>query len=68
MKGLSGKLIPIFKTLVEELAALSWMAFIGMLCVGGVLWLIGNEFGAKKVCRNALYGFIIIQIAQMLAA
>lgn len=66
MSGLSGKLTPILQTLVNELSAISWLAFIAMLCIGGVLWLMGNEYGAKKICKNALYGFIIIQVAQML--
>lgn len=66
LKGISGRLTPIFQTLVNELAAISWIAFVAMLCVGGVLWLMGNEYGAKKVSKNALYGFLLIQLAQML--
>ncbi|MEY8416347.1 hypothetical protein AAK964_08595 [Tissierella praeacuta] len=65
-KGISGKLIPIMSTLVNELAALSWIALVMMLAVGGILIMMGNEFGGKKVCKNGIYGFIIIQIASML--
>lgn len=65
-KGLSGRLIPIMRTLVNELAALSWVALVTMLAVGGILIMMGNEYGGKKICKNGIYGFIIIQIASML--
>lgn len=70
MKGLSGlsaKLMPVFKTLLHEVANLSWIAALAMIAVGGALFMFGNEFGAKKLCRNAIYGWIIIQIVNMLA-
>lgn len=66
IKGISGRLYPVFATLVNEIANLSWIALVAMLCIGGALFLFGNEYGAKKFCRNAVYGFFIIQLAQML--
>lgn len=66
MKGFSGKVLPILQTIVNELATLSWAGLVVMLCIGGVLIMMGNEFGGKKLCKNGLYGFIIIQIASML--
>lgn len=65
-KGISNKLMPIMQTLVNELAAISWVALIMMLAIGGVLIMMGNEFGGKKICKNGIYGFVIIQIASML--
>lgn len=64
--GLSTKLMPIFKSIVSELASLSWIAMVSMMGISGALWLFGNEFGAKKTFGNAVKGFIIIQIASML--
>lgn len=64
--GFASKLMPIFKSLVDEIAKLSFMAFIAMICIGGVLLLIGNEHGARKLIKNAVYGFVVIQIANML--
>lgn len=66
MSGFSDKLLPILNTLINELAAISYAGLIVMLAVGGVLIMIGNEHGGKKVCKNALYGFIIIRLAAML--
>jgi hypothetical protein len=64
--GLAEKFIPVIKTFINELGELSWVALVAMLSVGGILMLMGNEFGAKKVCKNALYGFLLIQVASML--
>jgi hypothetical protein len=64
--SIADKIIPILRTLALELGKLSWVALVAMLCVGGVLLLMGNEHGAKKICKNAIYGFAVIQIASML--
>ncbi len=69
MKGLSGlseKFMPIFKTLITELSELSWIAAIAMIALGGILYIFGNEFGAAKLCRKAVIGYFIIQLAAML--
>lgn len=66
VKGISWKLIPILKTVVTEIANISWVGLIMMLAIGGMLWMFGNEYAAKKLLRNALYGFFIIQIANMI--
>ena len=64
--GLAEKFIPVIETFINELGELSWVALVAMLSIGGILMLMGNEYGAKKVCRNALYGFLLIQVASML--
>lgn len=60
------KLYSTLTSLVMNLSKISWVALIVMICIGGVLMLIGNEHGAKKLWRNALYGFCAIQLASML--
>lgn len=65
--GFGEKAIPIFHDVVHEIGEISWEALIAFLCIGGILYLTGNEFGAKKVCKNAFYGWCIIQLANMLA-
>ena len=64
--SIADKIIPVLKSLTMELSKLSWVALVAMLCVGGVLLLMGNEHGARKICKNAIYGFAVIQIASML--
>lgn len=64
--SIADKIMPILSKLAAELAKISWIALVVMLMIGGVLMLMGNEHGAKKICRNAMYGFAIIQIASML--
>ncbi len=66
MKGISNRLMPLLNTIVSEIAALSWVGLIAMIAIGGVLIMMGNEFGGKKICKNGIYGFVIIQIASML--
>ncbi|QEK11718.1 hypothetical protein FQB35_04700 [Crassaminicella thermophila] len=66
IKGLSNKLDPIFVDIVNEISSLSWKALVTVLVIAGILWLFGNEFGAKKVARNGIYGFLLIQVAAML--
>lgn len=64
--NLFDKLYIALTSLVTGLSKISWIALIAMLCVAGILMIIGNEHGAKKLCRNALYGFILIQVSSML--
>lgn len=69
MKGiasLSAKVLPVLNALVGEIAKLSWGALVAMLAIGGILMLVGNEHGAKKLLKNALYGFSLIQLASMI--
>jgi len=66
INGLSNKLYPVFQTIVNEIGNLSWIALVAMLCVGGALYIFGNEFGGQKVCKRAVQGFMLIQLAQML--
>jgi len=67
LAGLSEKLTPIFRDIVVEVSKVSWVAALAMIAIGGALFMFGNEFGAKKLCKNALVGWIIIQIVAMLA-
>lgn len=64
--GLAGKFIPLLRALITEIANISWVGLIAMLAVSGLLWMFGNEYSAKKLLRNAIYGFMIIQIANSL--
>ncbi|TDT63445.1 hypothetical protein [Fonticella tunisiensis] len=69
MKGFDNffdKIYSILTTLVYGISRISWIALVTMLCISGILLLIGNEHAARKLCRNALYGFGLIQLANML--
>lgn len=66
INGISAKLTPIFQSVIIEIANLSWLALVAMLAIGGALFLFGNEHGGKKVCKRAVQGFALIQLAQML--
>ncbi|WFD12027.1 hypothetical protein [Tepidibacter hydrothermalis] len=67
LTGISEKIMPILRDIVNEIAEISWESLIAFLCISGILFLTGNEFGAKKVAKDAVYGWIIIQLANMLA-
>lgn len=64
--SIADKIMPIITKLVTELAKLSWAALICMLCVAGILMLIGNEHGSLKLAKMSIKGFAMIQIASML--
>ena len=51
---------------VGGLSRISWAALIVMICIGGGLMIIGNEHGAQKVWKRSIYGYLAIQIANML--
>ena len=64
--SIGDKLIPICDKISSEMARLSWPALVVMLMISGVIMLTGNEYGAKKIAKNAVYGWAIIQLANML--
>lgn len=64
--SIADKIMPILAKLATELSKISFAALVVMLMIGGILMLMGNEHGAKKLCKNAIYGFAIIQVASML--
>lgn len=60
------KFVPLIRGIVNEISDASSIALVGMLCASGVLLLLGNEHGAKKLAKNAFYGYLLIQIASKL--
>jgi|LFRM01.1.fsa_nt_gb hypothetical protein len=66
ISGLGRKLVPVLQSIISEITMISWLGLVTMISIGGVLMLTGNEYGAKKVCKHAIYGFILIQLANML--
>lgn len=67
LSSISEKLLQLFKVVIHELSKVSWVGALAIAAIGGLLYMFGNEFGAKKLCKDALVGYIIIQIVSMLA-
>lgn len=66
MKGVGDKILGLIYECIYEISKISWAGLILCLIIGGTLMMMGNESGGKKCCRNGIYGFIIIKIAEMI--
>ena len=55
-----------FSIVIDGVSALSYKGLIVGLIIGGTLYMFGNEHGAKETCKKAIYGYLIIQLANML--